>query len=208
LGDVLQSSRHLLSLINDILDLAKVESGKLDLQISDIDLPKLLEGSLRMVREASMKNSIQLMLDTGNIPENILADERKLKQIIFNLLSNAVKFTPKGGKITLSAEMLKGQPADETEEGLDASRRVMKISVSDTGIGIEENNLERIFNAFEQVESSRSRKYQGTGLGLSLTRRLVELHGGKIWASSRGMNFGTTISFTLPVEKAFASLEG
>jgi signal transduction histidine kinase len=207
LGDVLQSSRHLLSLINDILDLAKVESGKLELKISGVNLPKLLEGSLSMVRETSIKNSIQLLLDTGNIPENILADERKLKQIIFNLLSNAVKFTPKGGKVTLAAGILQGQTPDEFENTGDEPRRVIKISVTDTGIGIEEKNLERIFNAFEQVESSRSRKYQGTGLGLSLTRRLVELHGGRIWAFSGGVNLGATISFTLPLETAFVSLE-
>ncbi|MBA3029037.1 MAG: HAMP domain-containing protein [Desulfobacteraceae bacterium] len=208
LGDVLHSSRHLLSLINDILDLAKVESGKLELHISNIHLPMMLEGSLNMVREASLKNSIQLLLDIENIPTNVMADERKLKQIIFNLLSNAVKFTPKGGTVTLSAGILNGKSSHETMVLNEQTPQVMKISVSDTGIGIEEEDLDRIFNAFEQVENSRSRKYQGTGLGLSLTKRLVELHGGKIWAESRGMNLGTIISFTLPTEEIFASFEG
>ncbi|MBU4318167.1 MAG: HAMP domain-containing protein [Proteobacteria bacterium] len=207
LGDVLQSSRHLLSLINDILDLAKVESGKLELYISNVHLPSLLEGSLSMVRESSIKNSIQLLLDIQNIPDNMSADERKLKQIIFNLLSNAVKFTPKGGKVTLAAEILNGKNPCQTSFSSDEPRQVLKISVSDTGIGIEEEDLDRIFNAFEQVEGSRSRKYQGTGLGLSLTRRLVELHGGKIWAESRGMNLGTTIYFTLPAEETFTAFE-
>ena len=146
-----------------------------------------------------MKNRIRLLSDIDGIPEAIQADERKLKQILYNLLANAVKFTPDGGSVTLSARYLSfrdgqwftpyGQPVGLP---LDGDDRVMKgkglidISVQDTGIGIRGEDLQRIFNPFEQVDNSASRKYQGTGLGLSLTRRLVELHGGRIWAESKG----------------------
>ena len=199
LQDVLQSSKHLLSLINDILDLSKVESGKLELQMMHIQLKGLLERSLNMVKEVAMANRIHVSLVMDDIPERILADERKLKQIIFNLLSNAVKFTPKGGQICLMAKVLNGFQRFTDDLQHPRSRSHLEISVVDMGIGIQNDNLERIFNPFEQVESSTTRKYQGTGLGLSLTRRLVELHGGKIWAESKGEGLGSTFKFILPL---------
>jgi len=208
LGDVLASSRHLLSLINDILDLSKVEAGKLDLEVGEIHLRRLLEGSLDMVKEKALKHRVRLSKEMDGIPEVIQADERKLKQILYNLLSNAVKFTPDGGVVTLAACRLFFQDAqwrrgDGCVEPIpfvtSAAGEWVKISVRDTGIGLKAEDLERVFAPFEQADTSVSRKYQGTGLGLSLTRRLVELHGGKIWAESEGEGKGSVFRFLFPV---------
>jgi signal transduction histidine kinase len=217
LGDVLSSSKHLLSLINDILDLSKIEAGKLELQPSDILLREVLENSLVMIKEKAMKHSINLTTEINGIPETIVADERKLKQILYNLLSNAVKFTPNGGKICLSARMidnlagrrrLKQLPSDKQPDEIsgdnlnveeNASAHCIEIGVQDTGIGISSEHIDLIFNPFEQVENSRSRKYQGTGLGLSLSRRFVELHGGRIWVESEGEGKGSRFAFVIPI---------
>jgi len=212
LKDVLQSSRHLLSLINDILDLSKVEAGKMELEVTKIHLRMILESSLSMVKEKAMAHRIRLLLDTNGSPEEIQADERKLKQILYNLLSNAVKFTPEGGSVTLSVRYLTfrdgqwitydeqpvGLPLDRDDQ-LMRRKGLINISVQDTGIGIKDEDLQRIFDSFEQVDSSTNRRYQGTGLGLSLTRRLVELHGGRIWAESEGEGKGSKFILLIPV---------
>ena len=186
-NNVLTSGNHLLTLINDILDLSKVESGKMELELSRVNIKSLLENSIVMVKEKSLKHGISLDL---NIPDEladleIRADELKLKQIIFNILSNAAKFTPDGGAITVEVRQ------EEAE---------LAISVSDTGIGIKPEDQERIFSEFEQVDSSYARKHQGTGLGLALTRRLLELHGGRIWVESEGEGKGSTFTFVIPIE--------
>jgi signal transduction histidine kinase len=152
-----------------------------------------------------------------HVPETIIADERKLKQILYNLLSNAVKFTPDGGKVCLSAQLVDCivRPGLRLEdpENLEIiagengrcevngkkHRKCVKISVSDTGIGIKPEDQKRIFSPFEQVDGSTSRRYQGTGLGLPLTRKLVELHGGRMWVESEGEGKGSTFSFIIPV---------
>jgi len=217
LNDVLSSSKHLLSLINDILDLSKVEAGKLELESSDISLKTLLENSLIMIAEKAMKHNIKLSTHIDGIPETITADERKLKQILYNLLSNAVKFTPDGGKVDLEARMvdcvIQGGRRREDPEGLQVrkvqvkgepvhnrkSRKCLQISVSDTGIGIKSEDQGHIFNPFNQVENSASRRFQGTGLGLSLSKSLVELHGGRIWVESEGEGQGSIFSLILPI---------
>jgi len=212
LNDALHSSRHLLSLINDILDLSKVEAGKLALEVADVDLRMLLEKSLTMFKEKALKHRIQLSVDIDGIPGTIQADERKLKQIIYNLLSNAVKFTPEGGSVTLLARHLsfkagywltrEGQTVllpMGSDEGSKIQGGLMEILVQDTGIGISRGDLERIFEPFERVESSTGGRHPGTGLGLSLTRRLVELHGGRIWAESEGEGKGSKFIFVMPV---------
>jgi signal transduction histidine kinase len=151
-----------------------------------------------MVKEKALKHSLQLHLEVNGSVKIISADERKLKQIMFNLLSNAVKFTPDGGKVSVMAKRY-------DLEGVDKSANIGNqnswtlISITDTGVGIKSEELNRIFNPFEQIENSRSREFQGTGLGLSLTKRLVELHGGRIWAESEGENKGSIFSFTIPV---------
>lgn len=205
LTDVLTSSRHLLSLINDILDLSKIEAGKSELEPSDVVLENLLENSLIMIKEKALKHRIKVQLEYENIPELITADERKLKQIIYNLLSNAAKFTPDGGRIHLEAKLLNGEMLQDSfysdllnNSDLSDGPDWVKISVSDTGIGMKQEDLDRVFGAFEQVENSMSRKYQGTGLGLSLTKNFVELHGGKIWAESEGEGKGTRFNFVIP----------
>ena len=211
LNDVLQSSGHLLSLINDILDLSKVEAGKLELQITDVHLPMLLESGMGMVKEQAMKHRIEFSTDIDGSIEAIQADERKLKQILYNLLSNAVKFTPDGGLVTITARYLspregqwftrQGQPIRLQLDGSDPllkGEQLIGISLQDTGIGIKGEDLQRIFAPFEQGDSSLSRRYQGTGLGLSLTKRLVELHGGRIWAESEGKGKGSRFIFVMP----------
>lgn len=213
LSDVLTSSRHLLSLINDVLDLSKVEAGKMELELSKVDMIPLLERSLVMIKEKAIKHGIRLETEFCD-DITILADERKLKQILYNLLSNAVKFTPDGGVINLTSRMTKSV---ETEVGglptlqsvvdvVDGDQNqeltvaeTLEISVSDTGIGLEAEALENIFGRFIQADGSSSRGFQGTGIGLSLTRSLVTLHGGKIWAESKGVNKGSRFRFMLPV---------
>jgi signal transduction histidine kinase len=218
LTDVHQSSKHLLSLINDILDLSKVEAGKLDLELAEMELMPVLKNSLVMVKEKAMKHGISLNTNTDHVPETIKADERKLKQIIYNLLSNAVKFTHDGGEIGINASKVDclvrpGLRWDDPEylkileegvKGEDCENQIpidcVKISVSDTGIGLNFEDQDRVFRPFEQADGSASRRYQGTGLGLSLTKRLVQLHGGKIWVESEGEGKGSTFSFVIPVD--------
>ena len=212
LNDSLQSSRHLLSLINDILDLSKVEAGKLELEPAAVDVRSALENSLTMVKEKAMKHGIKMTTSVNGIPEIIQADERKLKQILYNLVSNAVKFTLDGGQVMLSADLVGSDGLTTSKKGpiewdkknsmplqdISSAEQSLHISVKDSGIGLKHEDLERIFAPFEQVEASKSRKYQGTGLGLSLTRRLVELHGGMIWAESEGEGKGSVFHFTIP----------
>jgi signal transduction histidine kinase len=202
LCDVLKSSRHLLSLINDVLDLSKVEAGKMELESSEVRIRDLLEDSLVMIKEKALKENIRLGLDLNGLPDVALVDERKLKQVVYNLLSNAVKFTPAGGEVRLGAGIRAGSELSGCPVSLAEDGRWICVWVSDTGIGIEPHDLARIFRPFEQVESSTSRKYQGTGLGLSLARSMVELHSGAIWAESDGAGKGSTVRFVIPVRTA------
>jgi len=184
--DILESGKHLLSLISDILDLAQIEADKLELELSRVNIKDLLENNLVMIREKAKNHRINL--DT-HIPEElsdleIQADKRKLKQIMFNLLFNAAKFTPDGGAITVEAD----QKGEE-----------IIISVKDTGIGIAPENKEKIFDGFYQVKGGMRDKTPGTGLGLSLTKSLVEMHGGRIWVESEGEGKGSTFGFVIPV---------
>jgi signal transduction histidine kinase len=203
LGDILQSSRHLLSLINDILDLSKVEAGKMELNSAPLFLRPLLEQSLLMVKEKALKHRIRLKTDFRDIPETLWADERKFKQILYNLLSNAVKFTPDGGSVLITSNRLRRTDLtfETNPQDLETDSEWFEISFADTGIGLKEEDLSRIFEPFEQVDNTISRKYQGTGLGLSLTRQLVEMHGGRIWAVSDGEGLGSSFHFILPLSR-------
>ncbi|UCF94117.1 MAG: hypothetical protein JSW39_08160, partial [Desulfobacterales bacterium] len=198
LGDVLQSSQHLLSLVNDILDLSKVEAGRFTLQPAAVDLRSLLEASMTVIEDDARTRGIKLSTEMQGIPASIHADERKLKQIIYNLLSNASKFTPEGGTIRLAACRASDAEAAAREIVNAPGRALVKITVEDTGIGLKPEDLQRIFDPFEQVDGSKSRKYQGTGLGLALARNLVELHGGRIWAESEGLAKGSRFNFIIP----------
>jgi signal transduction histidine kinase len=198
LTDVHTSSNHLLSLINDILDISKVEAGKLNLDPTSIDLKALLNNSLSIIMEKANKKGLRLSCEFGEVPDTIFADERKLKQILYNLLSNAVKFTPQQGTIDIKAQT---GPIGRAEGAItDNGRPGVLISVIDSGIGIGKTDIERIFDPFEQAESTRNNSDPGTGLGLALTKRLVELHGGSIWVVSQGENQGSNFSFILPVD--------
>lgn len=204
--DIASSGQHLLSLINDILDLSKVEAGKLELELSTFPLRDALNGALSMFREKAMKQNIKLCLEIGDETViEMVADERKLKQIMFNLLSNAVKFTRGGGSVRVSARHRgtalcgcprEGEHADSPLQNGDGN--FIEISVTDTGIGIRPEDIEKLFKPFSQLESAYSKNFEGTGLGLALTKRLVELHNGKIWVESE-FGKGSTFTFVIPI---------
>lgn len=211
----LQSSNHLLSLINDVLDLAKVEAGRVSLQLEEVDLSILLEESVIMVREKALGNNLDISLRVSHVPGRIVADDRILRQVLNNLLSNAAKFTGHGGTITLSAgnavwvdgHLLTDdgrclEPPRKAVADLRTGSEFVGVTVEDSGVGIGEEDLDRIFNPFEQVDSSLSRRFEGTGLGLALTREFVELHGGRIWAESPGLGKGSSFHFIIPVSQA------
>ena len=215
LSDVHQSSKHLLSLINDVLDLSKVEAGKMEIRLSDVAIGTLLEESLAMIEAKALKNGIQFTIDLDGMYETIRADERKLKQIMYNLLSNAVKFTLDNGSIHVSAcRRTAGQESLLENSGLtipsdleevlkrESGKEFIEVSVKDTGIDVKKEDLERIFVQFEQIESEMNRRYQGTGLGLALTQKLIHLHKGYIWAESEGAGRGSTFRFVLPYASA------
>jgi len=191
---VLTAGRHLLDLINDILDLSKVEAGKMTLDLSSVNMKDLLENSLVLIRERALKHNITLELHADEAPNvKVQADERKCRQIMFNLLSNAVKFTPDGGTIRVQATL-----AARASTGTEPIDEIL-VSVSDSGIGIKPGDQERVFAEFEQVDSSYAKTQQGTGLGLTLTKRMVELHGGRIWVESEGEGKGSTFTFAIPL---------
>ena len=213
LGDVLDSSRHLLDLINDILDLSKIEAGKFELNITEINLELLLENSLTMVREKAFKRGIRLKTQFEEAPETVMGDEQKFKQAVYNLLSNAVKFTFDGGSVILSLRTLthangrytapNGREVklpDLQDQQLAEGNDFAIVAVSDSGIGIKHDDIPRIFGEFEQLESAANRNYDGTGLGLPLTKKLINLHGGILWAESEGENKGTTMNFVVPTK--------
>jgi len=185
--DVLNSGHHLLSLINNVLDVKRIESGRMVLRLKESDVKSMVDSSMLMVKEKADKHNIELI---ENIEENIgsfMIDEVRIKQIMYNLLSNAVKFTPDGGKVGIDVEKI--------------GNVEILVTVWDTGIGIEEKDREKIFAAFKQIDSELNRKYEGTGLGLTLSKKIIELHGGKIWFESEGKNKGSKFSFTIPIKQ-------
>jgi signal transduction histidine kinase len=182
LKDIHASGTHLLSLINDILDLSKIEAGRMELELTDFDLPTALDNALTLVRERAGRRSITLQTSIDEQLGEIRADERKIRQVVLNLLSNAIKFTPEGGRIEVGA-----MPKDGSVE----------VSVSDTGIGIAPEDQEAVFEEFRQVGTA-DKKAEGTGLGLTLCRKFIELHGGRIWVKSQ-VGEGSMFTFTIPV---------
>jgi signal transduction histidine kinase len=217
LTDILESGMHLLALVNDILDLSKVEAGKMELNLAVFDLESHLENCSVVVKEKAMQKGIEVKLDIAKAPATVKADERKFRQIIYNLLSNAIKFTPEGGEICLSAKIVDrivrpGQrqadakdlkiildPVEGVADETCRHQNCVEITVSDTGIGIAPDEIDRIFKPFEQIQDAQSNRPKGTGLGLSLTKSLVELHGGRIWVESQGPEKGSRFSFIMPV---------
>ena len=181
--DILSSGRHLLSLINDILDLSKVEAGKMEREVTTFDLPDAIENALLLIRERASRHGIKLDRTIDERLGDFTGDERKVKQILVNLLSNAVKFTPEGGQIKVDAAL---------------GNNAVIVSVTDTGTGIAQEDQEAIFEEFRQASGDYAQKREGTGLGLTLTRRFVEMHAGKIWVESE-LGKGSKFTFTLPV---------
>jgi signal transduction histidine kinase len=181
--DILSSGRHLLSLINEILDLSKVEAGRMELELATFDLPLAIDNARTFVRERATKHGIGLDVTIDERLGEFVGDERKIKQVLLNLLSNAVKFTPEGGRIGINARQADGS---------------VEISVSDTGIGISPEDQPKIFEEFRQVGSDYAHKVEGTGLGLTLAKKFVELHGGRIWVESE-VGKGSRFIFTLPI---------
>jgi signal transduction histidine kinase len=184
LKDIYASGQHLLSLINDILDLSKIEAGRMELEPEDFDLPSAIDNALTLVRERAGRRGIMLGRAIDERVSTIRADERKVKQVLLNLLSNALKFTPEGGRIDVRAT---------------ASERLVEVSVTDTGVGIAPEDQEAVFEEFRQVGTA-DKKVEGTGLGLALSRKFVELHGGRIWVKSQ-VGTGSTFTFTIPVRR-------
>jgi signal transduction histidine kinase len=182
LKDIYASGTHLLSLINDILDLSKIEAGRMELELTDFHVPTALASALTLVRERAGRRGIALQMNVDSRLGQIRADERKVRQVVLNLLSNAIKFTPEGGRIEVAAT-----PKDGAVE----------VSVSDTGVGIAPEDQEAVFEEFRQVGTA-DKKVEGTGLGLTLCRKFVELHGGRIWVKSE-LGKGSTFTFTIPV---------
>jgi two-component system cell cycle sensor histidine kinase PleC len=193
--DILSSGQHLLALINDILDMSKIEAGKLSLRFEPVCLEEIAEDALRLVRNRADAAGLSLVLDFVDLPD-VEADHRAVKQVLLNLLSNAIKFTPRGGKVTVRAE-LRDDPLGQR----------VRIGVQDTGIGISPADLERLARPFEQVESQHSKTTQGTGLGLALTKSLVEMHGGLLDLKS-APGQGTLASFALPVRQSRPAVAG
>jgi two-component system, NtrC family, sensor kinase len=181
--DILSSGRHLLSLINEILDLSKVEAGRMELELATFDLPLAIDNARTFVRERATRHGIALDVSVDDRVGDFVGDERKIKQILLNLLSNAVKFTPEGGRIGIKASQTDG---------------AVEISVSDTGVGIAPEDQARIFEEFRQVGADYAHKSEGTGLGLTLAKKFVELHGGRIWVESE-VGKGSTFTFSLPI---------
>ena len=176
------AAKHQLSLINDILDLAKIEAGRMELELTDFHLPTVIDTAVTLVRERAGRRGITLHATVDPQLGDVRADERKLKQVMLNLLSNAIKFTPEGGRIDVRAGVNDG---------------IVEVSVADTGVGIAPEDQQAVFEEFRQVGTA-DKKVEGTGLGLALSRKFVELHGGRIWVKSQ-VGQGSTFTFTLPV---------
>jgi signal transduction histidine kinase len=179
--EVLAASEHLLLLVNDVLDLAKIEAGSMELELSEVAIPEVLHSAVSMHSERAARGGVELTVTTEPEEITIAADRRRVRQVVFNLVSNAVKFTPREGRIDVSARRDNGQ---------------VEIAVADTGLGIAPEELETIFEEFKQATDGK--RAEGTGLGLPLSRKLVELHGGRLWAESKPGR-GSTFRFTLPV---------
>jgi len=182
MNEIFGSANHLLSLINDILDLSKIEAGKMELYLGPVNVSELLQNALSVVKEKAHNHHISLALDVGDDIGLMQVDGRKLKQIVYNLLSNAVKFTPDGGQVAVEARHVEGN---------------LLVKVTDTGIGIAQDNVDLLFRPFEQLDGSLARQFEGTGLGLAMVKRLVELHGGEVSVSSQEGK-GSCFQFAIP----------
>jgi signal transduction histidine kinase len=208
LAHIHSSGQHLLQLISDILDLSKVEAGKFVLNPETLNVATTLDDILVIARGLANKKSQTIQPDVAPDLPRLQADPVRFKQILFNLLSNAVKFTPESGTITVTARKVdqstgqgvdSSRPVDQlTTRPIDTAGEWLEIAVKDTGVGIKAEDLPRLFQEFVQLEATASQRHEGTGLGLALTKRLVEMHGGRIRAESEGQGHGATFTLVLP----------
>ncbi|MCL4475566.1 MAG: ATP-binding protein [Nitrospirae bacterium] len=208
LNDIMVSGENLLGLINDILDLSKIESGSMNLEPREFSLRELIKSSAGMFKEKMVKHNIRLDYGMEEGLDEIVADQRKLKQIMVNLLSNAIKFSPDGGSVRVAARLVQGSKfkvqghedrnIEHRTSNVEPGGSFIEISVEDTGIGIAQEDIPKLFQSFQQLESPYQKKYGGTGLGLFLTKRLVELHGGRIRVESE-KGKGTRFTFSIPM---------
>lgn len=198
--DIYESGRHLLSLINDILDLSKIEAGKMSAEYAEIKVKDLIEYSLMFLKEKALKHNIKMTTDLEDDMLALEADEMQVKQVLVNLLSNAVKFTPDGGSVSVNARKRSSVSKEEpipNPQTPNPDRAFIEISVEDSGIGIKPEDIQKLFQPFQQLRSPYNKNYKGTGLGLALCKKIVELHGGRIWAES-AVGKGSRFIFTLP----------
>jgi DNA-binding response OmpR family regulator len=206
-GHICDSGKHLLALINDILDLSKIEAGKAEIDLEPVDIDMVLTDTLEIVRDRANARTVQLeIIGTGH-PHPVRADRRRLKQIAYNLLSNAVKFTPQGGQVSLRARLVDRQQAERALPGLPTGRRMplpdnefrrfVEISVTDTGIGISPANLDKLFTPFTQIKNELAPSTEGTGLGLVTVARLAQMHGGAVAVTSEA-GLGSCFTVWLP----------
>jgi PAS domain S-box-containing protein len=210
IGDIFTAGQHLLSLINDILDLSKVEAGMMALELDAVDLRNLLSNSLSIVREKAATQRIGLELEMGEDLDMVMLDTRKTKQIVYNLLSNAVKFSANGKRVILRARRVARStvgtlPGDWPVHSFPLAdneySEFLEICVSDSGIGISSENMAKLFQAFSQIDSSLARKFEGTGLGLAMVKQLAELHGGAVAVAS-AEGHGACFAAWLPLRTA------
>jgi signal transduction histidine kinase len=217
LNDVLQSGQNLFNMLSDILDLVQVDSAKTKLELSETNLEMLLKNCLVTFKESAEIKSIDLSMNADRLPDSVYVDKSKIKKIIHNLLSNAIKFTPTGGKVIMnmriSENMVRSgrrqddylgfkmvEDLNDTNIKLDGDRLpCIKFNISDTGIGIAPDDKTCIFNMFEQLDGSPEKQYHGVGLGLYLSKKLVEMQGGRIYVESQGVNKGSEFSFIIPI---------
>ena len=208
LKDIFVSGENLLSLINDILDLSKIESGSMNLEPRKFSLRELIRSSVGIFKEKMAKHNIRVDYGIDDGPDEIVADQRRVKQILVNLLSNAMKFTPDGGSIRITARLVQssefkvqghgGRNVERRTSNVEPNGNFYEISIEDTGIGIGKEDIPKLFQSFQQLESPYQKKYGGTGLGLFLTKRLVELHGGRIRVESE-KGKGAKFTFSIPL---------
>jgi PAS domain S-box-containing protein len=198
--NILRSGQHLLGLITDVLDLTKIEAGKMTLNLSSFNVETITREVIDLVQSMAVKKNIAISFSNpGHLPL-LSADEVKFRQILYNALSNALKFTPADGKVSISCKVIQNQEGGGTP--------VLQMNITDTGIGVDPDELENIFGEFIQIYSSENGRQPGTGLGLTLTRRLVDLHGGRIWAESKGEGQGLTMMIELPFGISAMATEG
>ena len=196
-ANILSSGRHLLNLVNDVLDLSKVEAGKMELHWEEFSCQSAIYEVHSQLSTLAEQKNLQLHVEIGDGLDRIMADRARYRQILFNLLSNAIKFTPQDGNITIRAGLKRGEKPECSWQAV--------FAIADTGIGISAENLEKVFESFRQLDNTYSRQYQGTGLGLALTRKLVEMHGGTIWLESQP-GAGSTFSFSIPLISSLVTM--